>query len=84
MDEPITITITGPRGIGKTTTAMAIVWLLRSLGQCVKYEADTHHQEKLADGDLSCVDVLLTAKDVLFTAERRVNNIIVRDATPAD
>jgi signal recognition particle GTPase len=52
----ITIRIEGLRGEGKTTTAMAIVQLLRGLGQTVGYRGFAFNQaqtveELLADPD---------------------------------
>lgn len=40
----ITIRIDGPRGSGKTTTAIAIVMLLRSMGQACTYVGHSERQ----------------------------------------
>jgi thymidylate kinase len=48
----ITIRIEGPRGAGKTTTAMAIVQHLQALGQDVTYRGYSHDQEELVAEDL--------------------------------
>lgn len=48
----ITIRIEGPRGGGKTTTAMAIVQYLQTLGQDVTYRGYSHDQEELVAEEL--------------------------------
>jgi molybdopterin-guanine dinucleotide biosynthesis protein len=42
----ITITVNGPRGSGKTATAVAITRLLREKGQRVRYLGHSRHEER--------------------------------------
>jgi len=49
----ITIDISGPRGEGKTTTALRIVQLLRDLGFDVEYVTDTALHHKVIEGMLA-------------------------------
>lgn len=49
----ITVRIEGRRGEGATTTAMAIVRLLRMQGQTVRYVGPTRETERHVEGVLS-------------------------------
>lgn len=49
MDDIITITVTGPRASGKTTTAARLVALLRAIGHEATYCGRTHEQEEAVE-----------------------------------
>lgn len=72
----ITIDVSGPRGEGKTVTAMRIVKLLRGLGFEVEYEGDTARHKSIIEGMMAD-----GAATDLFAGSTLPREFLVRDVT---
>ena len=70
----ITIAVSGPRGTGKTITAMRIVVLLRSLGFDTRYQGATKQVTRV-------IEELIRDDPTVFDAATEPREFLVLDTT---